>query len=78
MTFRTAAIILAEAAFITLILTVVFVILLITAPKEKRAKMEKVKIALCISIIVMIISVLLIPQALYEMLQTGYLFYEYF
>lgn len=72
MTFRTAAIILAASAFTGLILAVVFIILLITAPKEKRKEMKKIKIALCISIIVMVISVLLIPQTLYEMLQTGY------
>ena len=72
MTFRMATIILATAAFTGLILAVVFIILLITAPKEKRSQMKKIKIALCISIIVIIISVLLIPKTLYEMLQTSY------
>lgn len=56
---------LAVTAFVSLILTIVFIILLVTAPKEKRRQMKKLKIALCVSAIVMVILILLIPRVLY-------------
>ena len=68
MTPRTAIFILEVAAFTALILTVVFVILLITSPKEKRREMKKVKISACCSAAIMAVSCILLPFAIIEQL----------
>lgn len=68
MTPRTAIFILEVAAFTALILTVVFVILLITSPKEKRREMKKVKISVFCSAAIMAVSCVLLPFAIIERL----------